>query len=190
MYRLRYQQLETYAKRFGGQIRISGGDTDSFFLKVINIDLEKELLPAMENDDLLDSSNYPVTHPLYSSRNKARLGCIKDESCGQLYKDWVFLRPKCYSLLTVDGDAHKRAKGVQRSVVKKEIEHSNYLEVFETGTSVARTVVSFQSKNHQLSTVSSRKRALSLFEDKRAWVDQNTSYAYGHWRLEKRAHFQ
>ena len=34
MYRLRYQQLASYEKKFGGEIRVAGGDTDSLFLEV------------------------------------------------------------------------------------------------------------------------------------------------------------
>lgn len=35
MYELRYDKLASYSLKFGGEIRIAGGDTDSFFLKVI-----------------------------------------------------------------------------------------------------------------------------------------------------------
>ena len=33
-YKLRYEQLAKYARQFEGDIRIAGGDTDSFFLEV------------------------------------------------------------------------------------------------------------------------------------------------------------
>lgn len=35
MYELRYNLLSKYENEFNGEIRIAGGDTDSFFLKVI-----------------------------------------------------------------------------------------------------------------------------------------------------------
>jgi len=34
MYTLRYEKLSFYEKYFGGEIKVVGGDTDSFFLKV------------------------------------------------------------------------------------------------------------------------------------------------------------
>jgi hypothetical protein len=39
-----------------------------------------------------DSSNYPPAHSLYSTTRKARLGCVKDEAGGKLWKEWVLLR--------------------------------------------------------------------------------------------------
>ena len=77
MYQLRYEQLPKYEQEFGGRIRVLAGDTDSFFLCVQGEDLCRELRPAMLRDALLDSSNYPPEHPLFSTRNKAKLGCVK-----------------------------------------------------------------------------------------------------------------
>jgi hypothetical protein len=80
MYELRYTTLPRYEEEFGGTIKCVGGDTDSFFLKVDNIHLSSQLLPAMKRDQLLDTSNYPPSHPLFDIKCSARLGCIKDES--------------------------------------------------------------------------------------------------------------
>ena len=132
MYKLRYRHLPKYATRFGGTIKIAGGDTDSFFLQLQNISLQ-QLLPAMSADGLLDTSNFPPSHPLFSNAYKAKLGCIKDEAAGEVWREWVFLRPKCYSMITLEGKEHKRAKGIQRSVVGKEIRHAHYLSVVESG---------------------------------------------------------
>jgi hypothetical protein len=49
--------------------------------------------------------------------------------CGILFKEWLLLRPKLYSMLTVEDDELKRAKGVQQCVVKKTIRHEHYKEV-------------------------------------------------------------
>jgi len=72
----------------------------------------------MLRDGLLDSSNYPENHPLYSTKYRSKLGCVKDESCGKTFNEWIFLRPKCYSLRYEDGDVKKTAKGVQRYIHK------------------------------------------------------------------------
>ena len=107
------------------------GDTDSFFLEVRGISDSQQLLPAMATDGLLDSSNYPHEHPLYSSVGKAELGSVKDECSGIPIHDAVFLRPKCYSLRMSSGKDHKRAKGIQRAVLKNEIGHEDYVNVSE-----------------------------------------------------------
>jgi hypothetical protein len=181
MYQLRYEKMAAYAQQFGGDIRIVGGDTDSFFLEIKNISLSQQLLPAMVQDNLLDTSNYPPTHRLYSTSHKAQLGCVKDESAGEPLKEGLFLRPKLYSVLTEGGKAHKRAKGIQRSVVSQSIVHEDYAEVFNCAKEIYREVRGFRSQLHTITTTIQRKKALSLWEDKRAWVTHNTSHAFGHY---------
>jgi hypothetical protein len=183
MYRLRYESLPAYADRFQGSIAVAGGDTDSLLLDVKGISVYDDLLPAMAEDGLLDSSNYASSHPLYSTTYKARLGCVKDEGAGVPWKEAVLLRPKCYSMISLKDHEHKRAKGVQRSVVAKEIHHQDYVDVFEGGEEVHREVRRFQSKSHSITTIRQEKKALSLWEDKRAWISLNESRAFGHYSL-------
>ena len=79
----------------------------------------------MKADGLLDTSNFPHEHTLYSSENANKIGLFKDESGAAIvYKEWIFLRPKCYSLLSDKNVASKKAKGVVRRVVSNEITHS------------------------------------------------------------------
>lgn len=97
--------------------------------------------------------------------------------------DGVFLRPKCYSLLLSNGKAHKRTKGVQRCVVRNELQHEDYVAVVESAAPIYSRMRGFRSVNHTISTVTTDKRALSLFEDKRSWQDAHTSFAYGHYKI-------
>ena len=46
MYRLRYDRLSQYARRFGGEISVVAGDTDSFFLEVQGMSVPHQLLLA------------------------------------------------------------------------------------------------------------------------------------------------
>ena len=172
------------------RFRTIGGDTDSFFLAVEaeagmhdRDVVQQALLPAMLNRGLLDTSNYPRNHPLFSNTLKARLGCIKDESGGEAFREWVFLRPKCYSMLTVTGDAKKRAKGVRRNVVQRQITHANYRSSWEEEVELYANQRRIGSERHQLFTLQYRKRTLSFFEDKCAWVSANTSLPYGNHHL-------
>ena len=111
MYDIRYNRMTRYEKEFDGSIRIVGGDTDSFFLYLKGIDLD-HLLPAMDRDKLLDSSNYCKSHPYFSNERKAVLGCVKDEAAGSLISEMILLRPKCYSMQVQNAGDKKRAKGV------------------------------------------------------------------------------
>ena len=86
-------------------------------------------------------------------------------------------------MITINQHQHKRAKGIQRSVVAKEMSHVDYVDIFEGGDADYRNVRRFSSSCHAISTIEQRKKALSLWEDKRAWVSPNTSVAYGHHSL-------
>jgi hypothetical protein len=183
MYRLRYEKLAAYAYEFNGSINVIGGDTDSLFCTIHNIDLYNQLHPAMLRDDLLDTSNYPRHHALYSDRNKAKLGCIKDEVCGEELQEAILLRPKCYSMITASGLANKKtAKGIQYCV-RQSIKHEEYAKVFELQQEQACTVRRFQSTNHVVNTIELTKWALSAADNKRAWISSNESLPFGHYKL-------
>jgi len=139
----------------------------------------------MCHDGLLDTSNYSANHRLFSNARKAKLGCIKDESCGEQFADWILLRPKCYSMETTLQRSIKRAKGVQRCVVEKEIRHSDYQDVYFSHLPMKHTVSNFETRRHEIRTVTTTKRSLSLFDDKRYWITPNESVAFGHHHINK-----
>ena len=179
MYELRYVHLPRYEHEFGGKIRVAGGDTDSFFLRVDGIRVERDLLPKMQQDGLLDSSNYDSNHPLYSVTCKAKLGCIKDEAEGLPFKEWVLLKPKQYSMKLASGKEKKRAKGVRTHTLSAEIRHEDYLRTIKNCVEMKHTQRRIGSKRHQNYTLQYVKSTLSFFEDKRAWVNVEQSTAYG-----------
>jgi hypothetical protein len=176
--------LPMYEQRFGGKIEVIGGDTDSLFCKVERINLLKQLYPAMCDDGLLDSSNYPKDHDLYSTLHKAELGCIKDECEGERLIEAVLLKPKCYSMKTASGKVNKkRAKGIQRCV-KDRITHETYVHAYQRQEEIVRSTRRFETNNHVISTIVQDKWALSAMDTKRAWIGPNISLPFGHYRLE------
>src|SRR5277367_4213799 len=98
MYDLVYNKLPVYERRFKCRITPVGGDTDSLFLLIENVDVYQCLIPEMIEDELLDTSNYPKTHAKYSNTLNAKLGCVKDEFKGAKCSEIVMLTPKCYSM--------------------------------------------------------------------------------------------
>ena len=137
----------------------------------------------MLRNGLLDSSNFPREHVLFSNTIKAKLGCIKDELAGETITEAVLLKPKCYSMITSNGTEKKTAKGVQYCV-RQAIRHSSYLQVYKRQIELVRTVRRFQSKDHVVSTIQQQKWALSCTDTKRAWTGPNSSLPYGHHALE------
>ena len=51
--------------------------------------------------------------------NKKKIGFMKDELGGRIIKEFIGLRPKCYSYLTDGGNVDKKAKGTKRCVIKR-----------------------------------------------------------------------
>ena len=178
MYRLYYNTWKTHP--LIQQVELIGGDTDSFQLAVT---VEKSIT---RNDVLtylrpyFDSSNYPKDHPLYSTANKARLGCFKDECAGSDINEIIALKPKMYSIDFKESSKEiKRAKGISRCVVVK-MKHKLYRKVLtrQMLTHVDMTVIG--SQQHKVRTKTFTKRALSAWEDKRCWMSMNHSLPHGH----------
>lgn len=85
-----------------------------------------------------------------------------------------------YSLLT-DDDERKRAKGVQKSVVRHVIKHNDYKNVLFHEKPKSFTANKIMSKNHELFTVMQRKVALSAYDDKRYILNNKIdTLAFGH----------
>ena len=185
MYQLQYVELEKYRQQFKCEINIVAGDTDSFFLEVKNV-AKDVLLTEMMKDALLDTSNYKPTHPMYSVAQKAVIGKFKDESKGTAYIEWIFLRPKCYSLL-VSNDPTWKAKDATKMKAKgitlrnSGINHASYQHCYISGESISAPQRKFITRKHQLYTHEYNKVALSCNDDKRFWIGKNESLAYGHW---------
>jgi len=181
MYELAYDKLPWYERALGCKIIIGGGDTDSLFLDVHGaVDLQKDMYPLMMQEGLLDTSNYPKSHRLYSNALNAKLGCVKDEFKGRICKEVVLLAPKCYSFQLLDDPVPKQAcKGVP----KGRLSHQDYMDRYRTKTELTRRVRRMQSFKHRIFNTNQIKIALSFFENKRGWVDDNISLPYGHYKL-------
>ena len=184
MYELFYDRLKGYESEFvSSKISIVGGDTDSFFISVTNCSVYDQLLPAMQRDGLLDSSNYAPHHRLFSNQCKAKLGCVKDESEGHSYLEWVLLRPKAYSMQCIDDKgSKKRAKGVRRATVRM-MSHSDFRDAFQNQQLLYKDQRRIASNKHKINTIEYNKISLSFYEDKRFWLDINSSLPFGHFSL-------
>ena len=68
------------------------------------------------NKEMFDFSNYSTKSKYYDNSNKLLTGKMKDKSGGVAIEEFVGLKPKMYSFL-VDNSGHKKANGVNKSVV-------------------------------------------------------------------------
>ena len=68
---------------------------------------------------MYDTSNYTVERPLPMGENKKKIRFMKDELGGRIMKEFIGLRPKCYSYLTDDGNIDKKSKRNKKMCDKK-----------------------------------------------------------------------
>ncbi|GIY27470.1 uncharacterized protein CDAR_33571 [Caerostris darwini] len=152
------------------------GDTDSLCLEVWTEDVYYDLAKKFEN--VLDFSNYDVSHKYYSEKYKALLGYLKDETKGVPIQEFCALRPKMYSY--VFGNENKKtAKGTKKTVVQNVLKHQLYLDILERDELMKNKQTSIISKNHIVSTIKQNKTSLCSFYDKMYMCNKVQCLAYG-----------
>jgi len=109
---------------------------------------------------------------------------MKSETGSDPPVEFVGLRAKMYSLLCKI-KSQKKTKGIQKSYVKKHVQHQSFQKVLknasQTTTAKFRT---FKSTNHVLNTVEISKLCLCAMDDKRYVLDDGErTLAYGHYLL-------
>ena len=133
---------------------------------------------------LYDTSDYPSDHYLQSDVNQKVLGKMKDETNGIPISEFVGLRSKMCSI-KVGMEEKKRAKGVKKSVVKKNLKHEHYKSVLFERSSRKDIMKMIRNDNHNLYTVIQKKTSLSAFDDKRFLLENGfSSLSYGHYAIQ------
>jgi hypothetical protein len=170
--------------RYGGPDRcqLLYTDTDSFVLQINTESLHADM---SADSHLFDFSNFPVDHPLYSVCNARVVGKMKSETGHLEPLQFVGLRSKMYSLLVPGIDKPKlTAKGIKHSYVDRNLKHSDYLSVLESGRATSASFCIIRSKNHNLQTARMDKVCLAALDDKRYVLDDGVyTYAHGHFRI-------
>ena len=102
---------------------------------------------------------------------------MKDEVKGKIISEFVGLKSKTYSLVTVDNEKIKKAKGANKNVVKN-IRQKEYFDVLFHKYIFRHKTKRIQSK---LYTIGACKMSLSCFDNKIYIVnDRINSLAYFH----------
>ena len=69
---------------------------------------------------MFDFSGYPRDSEFFDPVNKKVIGKRKDQFKGKIISEFVSLKSKMYSLIAAVGGQIKKAKGVNKNVVKKD----------------------------------------------------------------------
>ena len=106
---------------------------------------------------------------------------MKDECAGTPIAEFVGLRPKMYSILKSDEKNIKKAKGVKKNVVKKQITHENYKETLFGAKQQWHGMNILRSEGHEIYGMHINKISLSPFDSKR-WIGDDGIHtkAYGY----------
>ena len=127
-----------------------------------------------------DTSNYTVERPLPIGKNKKKIRLMKGELGGKIMKEFIGLKPKCYSTLIDDDRVDKKAKGTKKWVIKRCLIFDNYEESLKEKKKILRPQQRFKSDGHDVYTEEINKVALSFNDDKRVIdYDGITTYPYG-----------
>ena len=97
---------------------------------------------------------------------------MKDESGDVAIEEFVELKPKMYSFL-VDDSEHKKANGVNKSVVAT-ISRDEFKDVLFNNKYMRHSMNRIQSKDHRIGTYEINQISLSCFDDKK--YIQNNGY--------------
>ena len=188
MFRLFYENIQpAYGEK---NVSVILSDTDSFVLRIANQGNINEALKKIEH--IMDFSNYPPDHPLYSTVNAGRLGWLKDEMKGKMGICAVCgIRSKCYSMkLQSFTDPTKFedknvCKGCPRGTTKNFL-FDEYVQAVKTQKIQRAKFVAIRSKYHEIITVEQEKTAFTSFDDKHFMLSCSIhSRAYVHWHNEK-----
>ena len=111
---------------------------------------------------------------------KKVIGKFKGEAAGKPITEFVGLKSKMYSYRT-ESKNNKTAKGVKKNVIRRELDHLNYLDCLQNNEVMKHKIKGIRSEYHQSSSYQFNKISLSCYDDKRyIHNDAITSYAYGH----------
>ena len=149
-------------------------DTDSL---VYEIKEEDDIYEKIYSDrDLFDFSDYLKNSEnsensikLYSKfddvTDKKVIGKMKDELSGKVISEFIGLKSKMHSLISVDNGEKIKAKGVN-----KKLKHSKFVDVLFNKNVIRHNMKRIQSKLHRLGTYDVFKISLSCFDDKRCRI--------------------
>ena len=172
MYETYYDTLQPH---FGQEnLQLHYVDTDGMILSMKTENIINDLKNL---EDIFDFSNLDENHELFSERNKKVIGKFKIETPKNIWIDeFVCLRSKAYSFKCKDnGENKNKIKGVSKSQ-SKDIKFEEYYNCF-FGGEYRRECDNYiiRSFNHEMYLQKVRKSTLSIFDDKRCYINETES---------------
>ena len=172
MYETYYDALQPY---FGQEnLQLHYIDTDGM---ILSMKTEKNIKDLKNLEDIFDFSNLGENHELFSERNKKVIGKFKTETPKFIWIDeFVCLRSKAYSFKCKDnGENENKIKGNSKSQ-SKHIKFEEYYNCLFGGEYQREcNIYIIRSINHEMVLQEVRKSTLSIFDDKRCYINETES---------------
>ena len=166
MYETYYDKLQPY---FGQEIiQLHYMDCDSF---VLSIETQNIINNLKNLEDLFDFSNLDKNHELFSNKNKKVVGKFKIETPENIWIDeFVALKSKSYAFKCGD-DSKNKLKGISKPYSRK-IKFDEYKK-FLDGEDYQQECNNYilRSINHEMVLQRLKKSTLSIFDDKRYYIN-------------------
>ena len=184
MYDFHYNFIKA---KYGERAKLLFTDTDSLCYHIQTDDVYEDLY---NHKDMFDNSDYSKSSKFYFDENKKVIGKFKDEAAGNPITSFIGHKSKMYSYeVELPGGEiknNKACKGISKNVIKRDLEHEDYLSVLQNKTIRKHKMKTIRSDHHVVSSYEINKISLSCFDDKRYILDDGiTSYAYGHVKINK-----
>ena len=172
MYETYYDTLQPY---FGQEnLQLHYIDTDGMILSMKTKDIIKDLKNL---EDIFDFSNLDQNHELFSKKNKKVVGKFKIETPKNVIIDeFVCLRSKAYSFKCKNNNENKnKIKGISKSQ-SKHIKFEEYYNcLFSKEYQKECNNYFIRSINHEMVLQEVKKSTLSIFDDKRCYINETES---------------
>ena len=182
MYDFHYNVMEN---EFKNNYDLVYSDTDSLIYHVRHEDAYKWMNENKNHFDLSDAI-------IYNDKTNAKvLGKMKEENNLLPWHELICLAPKAYCGLhdeIVDKikvvSTKKKIKGVNKIVVKKDIQFDDFKRVLNS-TKIdpikdVKELINIKSFNHEIFTVKSKKLALNCYYDKMFMIDNINCVPFGY----------
>ncbi len=177
MYDFHYKFIKN---KYGDNAKLLFTDTDSLCYEVQTKYFYKDMY---DNKELFDLSD--IKGEFNDNSNKKVIGKMKMEYPNNVIKEFIGLKSKMYSIKLDDDKESKKAKGVKKYVIEKDLRHKHYNEILKSGKNMHSKMKMIRSMKHKVYTLEMNKVSLSAYDDKRyIHEDGITSYAYGHYKIE------
>ncbi|KAK9871690.1 hypothetical protein WA026_014140 [Henosepilachna vigintioctopunctata] len=164
-------------QKYGKKVSLLYSDTDSLLIEVFTENIYEDI---KQNSQHFDLSNYSPQNMHNIIPNVSQIGKMKDEYAGQVIKSFYGTGAKAYCVELLD-KVDKKAKGISKHIVEKNIHLSDYKNVITKNESLLCVMSIFRSCLHDMFTEMRNKIALSSFDDKRFLLKNSfRTLAWGH----------